>query len=135
MLRACKYCGKVHDSKYDCGKKPMYHGKVNNKKELFRKTRAWTERSIQIRARDHHLCQVCLRNIHMMDDMKQYEYNNLQVHHIYSLQEDFDRRLDGNNLITVCAYHHELCENGRIDRKTQLDIAREQEGTPPTNKA
>lgn len=127
MLRSCKYCGRIHDTKLDCGKKPIYRGKISNKKELFRKTRAWTERSIQIRERDNNLCQICKRKIHMTDDMRQFEYNNLQVHHIYSLQEDFDKRLDGSNLITVCAYHHELCENGRIDRKTQLDIADEQE--------
>ncbi|MBE6021667.1 MAG: HNH endonuclease [Cellulosilyticum sp.] len=132
MLKSCKYCGKIHDSKYDCGMKPRYRGKVNNKKELFRKTKAWTVRSIEIRDRDHNLCQVCKRNIRMTDDMRQYEYDNLSVHHIYSLQEDFDKRLDGLNLITVCSYHHELCENGRIDRRTQLKIASEQEGIPPT---
>lgn len=132
MLKACKYCGRIHDTKYDCGKKPKYRGKVNNKKELFRKTRAWTERSIQIRNRDCNLCQICKRMIKMQGDMRQYEYEGLQVHHIYSLQEDFDKRMDGLNLITVCSYHHELCENGRIDRKTQLDIAREQENIPPT---
>ena len=127
MLRACKYCGRIHDSKYDCGMKPKYRGKINNKKELFRKTRVWTELSKQIRERDNYLCQLCTRKIMMNDDMKQYEYDNISVHHIYSLQEDFDRRMDPLNLISVCSYHHELCENDRIKRRTQLDIAEEQE--------
>ena len=127
MLRACKYCGRIHDSKYDCGKKPKYRGKINDKKEKFRWTKAWQDMREQIKERDHYLCQLCIRKIKMKDDMKQYEYDNISVHHIYSLQDDFDRRLDPLNLITVCSYHHELCENERVTIRQQLDIAIEQE--------
>lgn len=61
MLRACKYCGRIHDSKYDCGMKPKYHGKVNDKKEKFRWTKAWQSMREQIRERDNYLCQLCIR--------------------------------------------------------------------------
>ncbi len=49
------------------------------------------------------------------------------VHHIISLEADFDRRLDSYDLISLCSYHHELAENGRISAEILLDIAEEQE--------
>ncbi len=129
MLKACKYCGNIHDSRYVCGKKPTYKAKANDSKSRFRRTNVWTEKSKQIRERDTYLCQICKRMIAMTGDMKQYNSAELQVHHIISLEEDFGLRLEDNNLLTVCAYHHEMCEDGRISRDTQLKIAYEQETT------
>lgn len=31
MLKSCKYCMKIHDSKYDCGKKPKRKKQGNDK--------------------------------------------------------------------------------------------------------
>lgn len=67
------------------------------------------------------------KKISMKEDMRSYEYNNISVHHIIQLKDDFERRLDPFNLISVCSYHHELCENGRISKDIQFRIAREQE--------
>ena len=36
------------------------------------------------------------------------------VHHITPLTDDFDARLDDDNLISLCAYHHEQAERGEI---------------------
>lgn len=52
-----------------------------------------------------------------------YETRDLSVHHIVPLAEDFERRLDETNLLTVCSYHHEACEAGAIDRETQRQLA------------
>ncbi len=38
----------------------------------------------------------------------------LSVHHIIGLLSDFDKRLDDDNLITLCRYHHEQAERGMI---------------------
>ena len=38
----------------------------------------------------------------------------LQVHHIIPMREDFEKRNDIENLITLCPYHHNLAENGEI---------------------
>ena len=35
-------------------------------------------------------------------------------------------RLDDDNLITVCGYHHEMAESGQIDRQALHEIAKEQ---------
>ncbi len=55
--------------------------------------------------------------------MRRYETDNLSVHHIIPLEEDFNLRLDDANLLTVCSLHHEMCECGEISRDLQLKLA------------
>lgn len=40
--------------------------------------------------------------------------HDLGVHHIVPLMADFDKRLDNDNLITLCASHHSQADAGRI---------------------
>ena len=47
----------------------------------------------------------------------EYTYKELEVHHIIPLEEDYNKRLDSDNLITLCRYHHELAEKGEISRE------------------
>ncbi|KZL93544.1 HNH endonuclease [Clostridium magnum] len=124
MLKSCKYCGKIHDSKYDCGKKPQ-RKKQNNHKDKFRWTKAWQKKREEIKQRDNFLCQVCIRKLY--DTYKQYAYDNLEVHHAIALEEDFEKRLDNDNLITVCGHHHEMAESGEIPLDVILKIIIEQE--------
>lgn len=53
-----------------------------------------------------------------------YNSRRLSAHHIIPLAEDYDRRLDDDNLITLCSYHHELAERGVIPRPLLLELAR-----------
>ena len=46
MLKSCKYCGRYHDSKYDCGKRPKKI-KIRTENSGFRSTAAWTERALR----------------------------------------------------------------------------------------
>lgn len=39
---------------------------------------------------------------------------SLSVHHAIPLQIDYEKRLDNDNLLTVCDMHHEMAENGEI---------------------
>lgn len=113
MLKSCKYCGRIHESKYNCGKKP------ENKKAThitkFRSSSKWQRKREIILSLDHYLCALC---------KKQSVYNSesLEVHHIVSLADDFDRRLDEDNLITLCSLHHEEADNGRISRNELSEI-------------
>ena len=50
-----------------------------------------------------------------------------EVHHAISLEEDFDKRLDNDNLITLCEEHHEQAERGEIPRAVILKIVEEKE--------
>ena len=73
MLKSCKYCGRIHDSQYDCGRKPQPQKKITY------------------------------------------------------IETDYDRRLDDDNLLTVCGMHHEMCESGAIPYEVVKQIIDEQE--------
>lgn len=119
MLKSCKYCMRIHDSKFDCGKKPK-RNKKPTKINKFRWSRKWREKRNQIVQRDKYLCQMSLR-----EDPPRYVYANLEVHHIIPIEEDWDKRLDDNNLITLSEEYHEKAERGEISRETLIEIARE----------
>ena len=57
--------------------------------------------------RDYHCCRVCA----MAGVINSRE---LSVHHITPIAADYDRRLDEDNLITLCRFHHEQAERGSI---------------------
>lgn len=125
MLKSCKYCGKVHDSRYDCGHKPVRRKKIRTTQNSFRSTQAWKQKSLEIRERDHYLCQVCLRNLY--GTINRYNNRQIEVHHIVPLIEDYDRRLDNDNLISLCTMHHGMAEDADIPREVLTEIARQQE--------
>ena len=95
MLKSCTYCGRIHDKKYICPQKKEALKKRQVKKkqgvsDFFHSSAKWTRKSKAIRERDHHLCQSCL--------------------------QDYDLRLDDDNLITLCRECHEKAESGSITR-------------------
>lgn len=124
MLKSCKYCGKIHDSKFDCGKKPI-RKKIRTTQNSFRGTQLWRKKSEEIRERDHYLCQMCIREKDCAD--QRLNYKNIEVHHITPLADDYERRLDNNNLISLCSKHHEMAERGEIPCDVLFKIALEQE--------
>lgn len=130
MLKTCAYCGKIHDKKYDCPQKieavKSRQSKYDDQIKRFRQSKAWTSKSIQIRKRDLYMCQVCLRGIY--DTTQKYTTREVSVHHIAGLADHYDRRLDDDNLITLCRYHHELADDGRIPASVLGRLAREQAG-------
>ena len=91
----------------------------------FRSTMAWKLKRNEIRDRDRNLCQICFRELYQTIDKLNYE--NLSVHHCEPLNENFDKRLDDDNLLTVCEYHHRLCDNGTIPQDEVKRIIIEQE--------
>lgn len=126
MLKACKYCGRIHDSKYDCGKKP-HSQRIRTKASAFRNSRKWRDKRDIIRQRDKNLCQICIRNLY--NTKIQFNHENLSVHHAVPIEEDYDRRLDDDNLLTVCDMHHEMAESGEIPYEVVKQIIDEQEDT------
>lgn len=125
MLRSCPYCGRVHDSRYDCGRKPVRKKMKYTRADYFRRTQAWTNKSIEIKQRDNYLCQICLRKRY--NTLQQYNYTGLSVHHAVAINQDWEKRLDDGNLITLCAYHHQMAEDGEIPAGEILEIIAEQE--------
>ncbi len=124
MLKSCQYCGRVHQKNYDCGKRPKIRKRYTDK-DKFRSSRKWREKREQIRERDMNLCQICIRKLYNTD--RQYNYKDLSVHHAIPLEEDYERRLDDDNLLTVCGLHHEMAEAGLIPYAVIKKIIDEQE--------
>lgn len=112
MLRTCNVCGGIHQEDKMCKRK--YPSKKNSIANSFRNTNAWINKREQIKRRDKYLCQACLKN-------GMYTYNNLQVHHIIPINIDYSKRLDSDNLITLCTYHHNQAEKGLITREQLLE--------------
>lgn len=79
---------------------------------------------MQIRTRDAFLCVYCLHHDHRIN------FTDIEVHHITPIREDYDRRLDDDNLISLCREHHEQAEDGTIDREALMMLARAQEENP-----
>ena len=122
MLRSCKYCGKIHDTKFNCGKRPVQIR--NSAIDKFRHAGAWEKKSLEIRERDHFLCQACIRNL--PGTIRKLNYDNLSVHHAVPIYKNWDARLDNNNLITLCSVHHEMAESGQLPLNTIRNIIEEQ---------
>lgn len=117
LNKSCCYCGKVHDINAVCDKKPKRDGIREDKNSVFRRTNRWKRKSIQIMQRDLYLCRYCLA-------CGEIRHSTLSVHHIVPLSEDFDKRLDDENLITLCDRCHKLAESGGIDRAELLELAK-----------
>ena len=125
MLKSCKYCGRIHDTKYDCGKKPTSKKTTNITK--FRSSSKWQRKREIILSLDHYLCALC-------KSQSVYNSKYLEVHHIIPLAEDFSRKLDEDNLITLCELHHEEADKGIISRQELAELIEERYrtgGYPP----
>lgn len=88
--------------------------------DRFRSTRAWKLKRNEIKELDLYMCQIC--KLKLYNTLKQYNAESLQVHHIIPVKHAWDLRLDNDNLISLCPYHHELAEDGTIPVKTLLEI-------------
>ena len=117
MMKTCVVCGRNHDINKICKRVTKQKATPGTK---FRKSYGWTEKSKGIRARDKHLCQVCITGKYNTN--YRYTYKELEVHHIVPIAEDYSKRLDETNLITLCRYHHELAEKNTIPREELLEI-------------
>ena len=120
MLKSCPYCGKIHARDYICPYKPQY-SKHNAQIDRFRNSKAWKLKRIEIAQRDLHMCRLCAIGY----DSQPAKYNgDISVHHITPLAEDYSKRLESDNLISLCSYHHELAENGKIPRTTLRELTK-----------
>lgn len=124
MLKSCSYCGRIHDSKYICKEKPIKK-KTITEADKFRWTRMWQKKREEIKKRDLYLCQICIRELY--DTINKYNTKDLSVHHNTPINEDYNKRLDDDNLLTVCDYHHKMCDRGEITREEVQKIIDEQE--------
>lgn len=126
MKKACKYCGRIHDSSFICPSKPKSVKTGERREDSFRWSNEWKTKRQDIKKRDGYLCRACLAGL--PGTVKRLNQDGLSVHHIVSLEDDYELRLADENLVTLCRYHHEEAEAGTLDRKTLLNIVK---NTPP----
>lgn len=103
MLKSCHYCGGAHPLGVRCAAKPT-RTESDSRQRRFRSSRRWTDTAQAVKARDCYLCRLCLAAGRLTVD-------RLEVHHITPLAEDWARRLDPTNLITLCAECHTQAEH------------------------
>ena len=115
----CKNCGVVRRG-HVCPHRKSRQKSGDRQSDRFRKTKAWTNKSIEVRQRDKFLCQICLRNLY--NTLSFLNYKTVEVHHIEKLEENYDRRLDETNLISLCSYHHKMADKGDISKQVLFDI-------------
>ena len=79
---------------------------------LFYTSTAWKKKRAEIVRRDNDECQICkaLYKFVPSDD----------VHHIVPMTKDFSKRLDNNNLISLCKYRHQQVHLHNINNEEQL---------------
>ena len=130
MLKSCQYCGKIHDSKLMCDQRPKRR-KYITEADKFRNTNKWRKKREEIKQRDLRLCQICTRELY--NTINKYNAKELEAHHNIPISEEYDKRLDNDNLLTVCHYHHEMCESGEIPREEVQKIINEQENKHGSN--
>ena len=123
MLKSCKYCGRVHDSKYDCGRKPK---KINRRQsgEMFRYTSTMKKKSEDVKKAASYLCEHHLYCGEIV-------YKELETHHIIKLQERPDLATEDSNLICLCRNCHEKAEKGEISPQLLREIALNRGKHPP----
>lgn len=63
----------------------------------------------------------------LYNTIDQFTYDELEVHHAEKLNEAYDKRLDNNNLLTLCVYHHKMADRGEIQLNDIKRIIEEQE--------
>ena len=105
-LISCSRCGRIHPRGQCSVKKEHSHRNgpgTRTDVQRFRSTAAWQRKATEIKERDKYLCRMCL-------DEGYINNKNLSVHHIVPIAEAEDKRLDDDNLITLCEHHHQLVE-------------------------
>ena len=79
------------------------YGKDSKYTEFYQSS-GWRSKRKRVLLRDKYLCQECLKQGIVND-------KRLMVHHIVELKDDWKRRLDMNNLVTVCTACHNRIEH------------------------
>ena len=121
MKRYCTVCHSIHDGR--CQRPRQWERRRNSDADLFRNTQVWRRMAALILERDYHCCRMCAKAGIINS-------RELSVHHIIPIAADYDKRLDDDNLITLCRYHHEQAERGAIKARELREIVAQ--GIPPT---
>ena len=118
----CQYCGIVRRG-HRCPNKPKRNYAKDSKADKFRQTAVWKKKAEQIKRRDRFLCRACEAGLY--HTVTPLNFTNLEAHHITSIAEDYNQRLDDGNIITLCQFHHKAAERGDIPKEDLYKLIEE----------
>ena len=99
--------------------KYAYKGKDQpNVRADFRESPEYIETLKRVRARDGYRCRLCGRKITTLPSDQEQE--KLEVHHLYSYTNYIYKRMDMNNMISLCSNCHELFNNLTSDNINKI---------------
>ena len=111
----CK-CGQKHPVGTECPNKYKYKRENSSEENKFvnrfYNSKAWKDKREEIKSLDKGICQRCLIKFGIVT------IENLEVHHIEPLTTKWERRLQNDNLITLCLQCHrwiDIKNSGRLD--------------------
>ena len=111
----CK-CGDLHPIGEPCPNKNKYNkdhlSEKGKKANNFYKSKVWKDKREEIKSLDKGLCQRCLIKFGIITT------NGLEIHHIEPLNIKWEKRLQNDNLITLCKQCHIYLDkrnNGELD--------------------
>lgn len=107
----CDECLKNRKNKYASSKNVI---RKDYKEQQFYCSKRWMAVRDKVRHRDRHLCLLCL------DENKIKQVN--AIHHIIELKEDWSKRFDTNNLISLCREHHTAIHDIYFDKKEKQKL-------------
>lgn len=121
----CAYCGIVERGNHNCPYKPKAKPKESTEQRRFRNSQAWVKKSTEIKEKAMYLCEVCIDDKYYT--INQFNFKNLETHHIEALNENYNRRLDNMNLVVLCQAHHKMAEKGDIPKEYLFELAEKRE--------
>lgn len=119
MLKACGYCGRMHQMGEECPSKPVRHYKKTDADKL-RNTYRWQRKREQIKQDAHYMCEACKAKGTITT-------KGLEVHHIIKLNTNPDLLTDDDNLICLCIPHHKQADNGEINQTYLKQLAQKRQ--------
>ena len=124
MFKSCSRCGKIHDTRFQCGKRAWHTRNPDAEERKLRRTNAWKEKSVEIRDRSNYLCAACKAE-------GKYTYEGVEVHHIVKVTDDPSLLLEDSNLICLCQQHHRMADRGDISGEKLRMWVNERDGHIP----
>lgn len=123
MFKSCSFCGKIHNKKNKCKKKLKILKEKSEEKKIRSKNK-WGLKSKEMRKKANFLCEVC-------KEKGFFVFDNLEVHHIFSIKENKEKIFDDENLIVLCQQCHKKAESGKLSKNFLKKILEKRDETRP----
>lgn len=113
-LVSCSYCGKLHKRGTKCNSKPKV--KRNKDYDKIYNSYRWQQLRDSVKKESMYFCQVCCR----LEGIVVPNYSD-EVHHVVPITEDISRAYDKDNLLPLCAMHHDEIHLNKLNSIKKIE--------------